>query len=56
MKKQRYNRVVMIRHAQSEWNRQGRFTGWADPQLTREGQAEAVGAGRSLAAHVDRDR
>ena len=43
------NTVVMIRHAQSEWNRQGRFTGWADPQLTAAGREEAVVAGRSLA-------
>jgi 2,3-bisphosphoglycerate-dependent phosphoglycerate mutase len=43
------NTVVMIRHAQSEWNRQGRFTGWADPQLTAAGREEAVAAGRRLA-------
>ena len=33
--------VVLIRHAQSEWNLEGRFTGWADPQLTELGGAEA---------------
>jgi broad specificity phosphatase PhoE len=26
--------VIMIRHAQSEWNRAGRFIGWADSPLT----------------------
>jgi bisphosphoglycerate-dependent phosphoglycerate mutase len=26
--------VVIIRRAQSEWNRAGLFTGWADPALT----------------------
>ncbi|MCB1786467.1 MAG: 2,3-diphosphoglycerate-dependent phosphoglycerate mutase [Gammaproteobacteria bacterium] len=41
--------VVMIRHAQSEWNREGRFTGWADPGLTEVGEAEAVRAGQLLA-------
>lgn len=40
--------VVMIRHAQSEWNRQGRFTGWADPPLTEAGETEAMRAGRAL--------
>lgn len=43
-------RVVMIRHAQSEWNRAGRFTGWADPALTEEGRAEAYRAAARLAA------
>jgi 2,3-bisphosphoglycerate-dependent phosphoglycerate mutase len=40
----------MIRHAQSEWNRAGRFTGWADPALTAEGRAEADRAAARLAA------
>lgn len=44
-------RVVMLRHAQSEWNLAGRFTGWADPALTEAGRAEAVRAGRVLARH-----
>lgn len=43
--------VVLLRHAQSEWNRQGRFTGWADPALTEAGRAEAERAGRTLAEH-----
>lgn len=41
--------VVMIRHAQSEWNREGRFTGWADPSLTDFGRDEAVRAAGALA-------
>jgi 2,3-bisphosphoglycerate-dependent phosphoglycerate mutase len=40
--------VVMIRHAQSTWNAEGRFTGWADPPLTDLGRAEAEKAGRAL--------
>jgi 2,3-bisphosphoglycerate-dependent phosphoglycerate mutase len=40
----------MIRHAQSQWNRVGRFTGWADPPLTDAGHGEAVAAGRLLGA------
>jgi 2,3-bisphosphoglycerate-dependent phosphoglycerate mutase len=42
--------VVMMRHAQSTWNREGRFTGWADPVLTALGRAEARRAGEALAA------
>ncbi|MFP3873798.1 MAG: 2,3-bisphosphoglycerate-dependent phosphoglycerate mutase [Thiohalophilus sp.] len=40
--------VVLIRHAQSRWNRENRFTGWADPPLTDTGIAEAHAAGRLL--------
>lgn len=42
--------VVMLRHAQSEWNAEGRFTGWADPALTPLGRAEAASAAARLAA------
>ncbi|MGB0714168.1 MAG: 2,3-bisphosphoglycerate-dependent phosphoglycerate mutase [Gammaproteobacteria bacterium] len=44
-----HNTAILIRHAQSEWNAQGRFTGWADPGLTRAGIREAERAGRVLA-------
>ena len=40
--------VVLIRHAQSQWNRENRFTGWADPPLTGAGVAEAHAAGIRL--------
>lgn len=40
--------VVLIRHAQSQWNRENRFTGWADPPLTGAGIAEARVAGTRL--------
>lgn len=43
--------VVMIRHAQSTWNAEGRFTGWADPLLTDLGVAEAEKAGKLLKQH-----
>jgi 2,3-bisphosphoglycerate-dependent phosphoglycerate mutase len=43
--------VVMIRHAQSQWNRENRFTGWVDPPLTQAGIAEAKHVGESLLAH-----
>lgn len=42
--------AVLIRHAQSQWNRENRFTGWADPMLTEAGIAEAIAAGDSLRA------
>lgn len=49
--------VVMIRHAQSTWNAEGRFTGWANPPLTELGKAEAEKAGKTLKArgyHFDK--
>lgn len=42
--------VVLIRHAQSQWNMENRFTGWADPPLTDAGVAEAVRAAHELRA------
>ena len=44
--------VVLIRHAQSQWNKQNRFTGWADPPLTEAGVAEALRAGDILRHHA----
>lgn len=43
------NQVILIRHAQSEWNAQNRFTGWANPGLTHKGISEAKQAGKKLA-------
>jgi 2,3-bisphosphoglycerate-dependent phosphoglycerate mutase len=40
--------LVLLRHGQSEWNLENRFTGWTDVGLTEQGRAEAVGAGRLL--------
>lgn len=40
--------LVLIRHGQSEWNLQNRFTGWVDVDLTDKGCAEAVKAGHLL--------
>jgi 2,3-bisphosphoglycerate-dependent phosphoglycerate mutase len=44
-------RLVLMRHGQSEWNARNLFTGWADPDLTAAGEREAAQAGRLLAAH-----
>jgi 2,3-bisphosphoglycerate-dependent phosphoglycerate mutase len=41
-------RLVLLRHGESEWNRQNRFTGWTDVGLSERGVAEAREAGRLL--------
>ncbi|HEX8641373.1 MAG TPA: 2,3-diphosphoglycerate-dependent phosphoglycerate mutase [Allosphingosinicella sp.] len=43
-------RLVLIRHGQSAWNLQNRFTGWWDVGLTGKGEEEARAAGEMLAA------
>jgi len=43
--------LVLIRHGQSAWNLENRFTGWWDVPLTEKGIAEAVAAGALLAEH-----
>lgn len=40
--------MVLIRHGQSQWNLENRFTGWVDVPLTPRGEAEAREAGRKL--------
>lgn len=42
------HRLVLLRHGESEWNRDQRFTGWADVDLTEVGQAQMREAGRVL--------
>lgn len=41
-------RIVLIRHGESEWNRENRFTGWTDVPLTDTGMHEAADAGKLL--------
>ena len=41
-------KLVMMRHGESAWNRENRFTGWTDVDLTASGVAEARRAGRLL--------
>ena len=41
--------LVLLRHGQSQWNLEDRFTGWVDVDLTAEGEAQAVNAGRLMA-------
>ncbi|HRJ28016.1 MAG TPA: 2,3-bisphosphoglycerate-dependent phosphoglycerate mutase [Fimbriimonadaceae bacterium] len=40
--------LILIRHGQSLWNLENRFTGWVDVPLTAQGQAEARRAGELL--------
>ena len=42
--------LVLLRHGQSVWNREDRFTGWVDVDLTADGVAEAERAGDALRA------
>jgi 2,3-bisphosphoglycerate-dependent phosphoglycerate mutase len=42
--------LVLIRHGQSAWNLENRFTGWWDVDLTEKGAAEAQAAGELMAA------
>ena len=41
-------KLVLLRHGESTWNQENRFTGWTDVDLTERGTAEALRAGRQL--------
>jgi 2,3-bisphosphoglycerate-dependent phosphoglycerate mutase len=41
-------KLVLLRHGESQWNKENRFTGWKDVDLTERGVEEARGAGRLL--------
>ena len=42
------NHLVLLRHGQSFWNKERRFTGWADIDLTSEGKLEANRSGKLI--------
>src|SRR5918994_2087301 len=44
------HRLVLLRHGESTWNRENRFTGWTDVDLSDKGRDEAREAGRLMAA------
>jgi 2,3-bisphosphoglycerate-dependent phosphoglycerate mutase len=44
------HKLVLIRHGQSEWNKENRFTGWKDVDLSEQGREEARTAGQLLKA------
>lgn len=41
-------KLVLLRHGQSQWNLENRFTGWVDVDLTEQGRAEAAAGGRLM--------
>ena len=49
--------LILLRHGQSRWNLEDRFTGWVDVDLTPEGEAQAKRAGELIASaglNIDR--
>ena len=44
------HKLVLLRHGESDWNRENRFTGWTDVDLSAKGVAEARDAGKLLKA------
>jgi 2,3-bisphosphoglycerate-dependent phosphoglycerate mutase len=54
--KKAMQKLVLMRHGESAWNLENRFTGWVDVDLTEKGKAEARAAGQLLkAAGLDID-
>ena len=45
------NKLILLRHGQSQWNLENRFTGWKDVSLTDKGIKEAIDAGRLMNKH-----
>jgi 2,3-bisphosphoglycerate-dependent phosphoglycerate mutase len=43
--------LILVRHGQSQWNLENRFTGWWDVDLSEKGVEEAVHAGKLIAEH-----
>ncbi|RYG99816.1 2,3-diphosphoglycerate-dependent phosphoglycerate mutase [archaeon] len=44
-------RLVLLRHGESTWNDENKFTGWYDCPLSKKGETEAIGAGKLLKEH-----
>lgn len=42
------HKLVIVRHGESQWNQENRFTGWKDVDLSEKGRIEAQKAGKSL--------
>ena len=45
------NKLILLRHGQSQWNFENKFTGWKDVALTEKGQNEARKAGQLIKTH-----
>ncbi len=41
-------KIVLIRHGESQWNKENKFTGWTDVELSEKGNLEAIAAGKLL--------
>jgi len=42
------HRLVLVRHGESEWNKENRFTGWTDVDLSEKGEQEALAGGKAI--------
>lgn len=42
------NKLILIRHGESQWNKENKFTGWIDIDLSEQGKMEAKNAGKIL--------
>lgn len=42
------HKLVLLRHGQSQWNLENRFTGWVDVDITEQGRNEAIAAGQLM--------
>jgi 2,3-bisphosphoglycerate-dependent phosphoglycerate mutase len=42
------SQLILVRHGQSQWNLENRFTGWVDVPLSEKGIEEAISAGKQL--------
>ena len=40
--------IVLVRHGESQWNKENRFTGWTNVDLSEKGLQEALDAGKAL--------
>tara|TARA_Y100000996_G_scaffold410034_1_gene391703 strand:+ start:644 stop:1273 length:630 start_codon:yes stop_codon:yes gene_type:complete len=45
------NKLILLRHGQSQWNLENRFTGWQNVPLTEKGELEAKNAGELIKKH-----
>ena len=45
--------IVLVRHGESQWNKENRFTGWTNVDLSEKGLQEALEAGKALKEAVN---
>ena len=44
-------KLILVRHGESVWNKENRFTGWTDVDLSERGEKEARRAGELIKKH-----